>query len=121
MSITIKTIPHSEQRYNTVGDYQTAAGATEVRISKLGDEKMETLVAMHELVELLLCKFAGVTDKQIDEFDFAFDGRSPGDDPTAPYHRQHIIATEIEKIMARELGVNWEEYDARITEVMRNR
>lgn len=72
-----------------------------------------------------LCQQAGITDAMIDEFDFAFaegrdpsDGSEPGDDPSAPYYTQHQFATVVEKMMAEKLGVNWEEYIARCTEVM---
>lgn len=34
----------------------------------------------------------------------------PGDEPNAPYHKQHVFATEIEKAVAKELGVDWKEY-----------
>ncbi len=118
MTFLIKTIHHSEQRYNTAGDYETKDGSTEIRVSELGNEDMEFLIAIHELVESYLCKQAGVTDDEIDEFDFIFNGRSPGDDPTAPYHRQHVLATEIEKKLAAELGIDWVEYDAKITALM---
>jgi hypothetical protein len=36
----------------------------------------------------------------------------PGNDPPAPYHREHVTTTIIEAILAQALGVNLEEYAA---------
>jgi hypothetical protein len=120
VSIIIQTIKHDEQRYNTVGDYQTKDGVTILKISDLGDWRMEFLVALHELIELTLCRKAGITDAMIDEFDFEFernrkasDVSEPGDDPRAPYYKQHQFATKVEKMMSRMLGVSWSEYGNR--------
>jgi hypothetical protein len=38
----------------------------------------------------------------------------PGDDPLAPYHWQHQMATMFEKVMARLLRVDWREYEEAI-------
>lgn len=35
----------------------------------------------------------------------------PGDDSHAPYYKQHQIATGIERILAAELGVDWNAYE----------
>jgi hypothetical protein len=123
---TIKTIPHRNQRYNTVGDYLTDQdGNTSIMISELGNQAMESLIALHELVEIMLCQQAGITEKAIDEFDFEFsknraagDASEPGDDPSAPYFAEHQFATKVEKEMCQKLGIGWDEYEKRIAEVM---
>lgn len=125
-SLTIKTIPHGDQRYNTVGDYQTDEnGNRTILISDLGDPRMEFLVALHEMVEAELCRQAGITDEEIDAFDFAFaeeraagDACEPGDDPLAPYHVQHMYATEVEKRTCAQMGMGWSQYNQRIADVM---
>lgn len=132
--IIIKSIEHKEQRYDTVGDWFTTTIPPEfdgilkgivnvVRVSKMSDERYELLVAIHELVEKVLCDNAGITEQQVDEFDMKFEElrghepfgytifKEPGDDPRAPYHRQHKIADVIERLLAIELGVNWETYN----------
>jgi len=67
------------------------------------------LVAAHEMIEAYLALHAGVTQEAVDKFDGAYeaqrkpgDDSEPGDDPKAPYHREHVFATKIE----RRLGVN---------------
>jgi hypothetical protein len=117
--ITIKTIPDNTQRYNTVGDYyEDAAGKEVITVSDLGDWRSEVLVAIHELVESSLCKNRGITNKQIDAFDIQYnkdrkgdDGSEPGDDPRAPYYKEHAFAMKIEKIMAEELKVDWNKHN----------
>lgn len=124
MDIEIKTIPQSQQRYETIGDYWFDADRTlQIRVSDVGDWRYEALVAVHELVEVLLCKDRGISEPEIMAFDKAFEAgkklavapdvdAEPGDDPSAPYRREHRFAENVERLLAAELGVNWTDYDA---------
>ncbi|SRR5258706_10072037 len=82
-----------------------------VRITQYKNPAHSYLVLIHELVEILLVKLRNIPFKAIDDFDFGFveDGE-PGDDPKAPYHKEHMFATYIEKLVAVELGIDWDEY-----------
>lgn len=113
MRILIETIPHAEQRYPTCGDYEDLPdGTLHIRVSELGDRRYELLVALHELVEAELVRARGIPFKAIDDFDMNFGGDGePGDDPRAPYHAQHKIASRVEFEMAYRLGVDWQAYD----------
>lgn len=119
-------IPHQDQRYPTCGDYFTGpTGLLHFRISSMPDWRYARLVLIHELIEQTLCQDAGVSEKAIDAFDIKFEGErargkhsptdEPGDDPRAPYRRQHLMATAIEKMLAAALGVNWKVYDAAVS------
>jgi hypothetical protein len=119
--IVIEFIDHKSQRYNTVGDYFQSAllGETIIRVSNLGDERYEALVAIHELIEMVLCRHAGITDEQIDKFDMNwkdFEDRfgEPGNDPKAPYFEQHQTAIRIERELAEQLEVDWDIYEDKI-------
>lgn len=122
--ITIEVINHKSQRYETCGDWQFKDDNNLlIRVSNLNDTKMNCCVALHELIEALLCKFATpeVTEKVVDEFDFAFeknrkrgDTSEPGEDARAPYFEQHLFASGIERAFAYALKVNWEDYETRI-------
>ena len=125
MNVSIKVIPHKMQRYETVGDWGFLPdGSLEILVSKMSDWRYEMLVAVHELVEVLLCKVAGVTQESVDAFDIAFemqreksltlDTREPGDEPDAPYHVQHCLATGVERIVAAFMGVKWSVYETEI-------
>jgi hypothetical protein len=113
MKITIETIPHREQRYPTVGDWEIAEnGDIAIRVSELGDWRHEAAIALHELVEVLLCRNDGVSGTLVDAFDRAYDGLGePGDDPKAPYQRQHCFATAVERMLIAALGLAWAEYE----------
>jgi len=111
----ISAIPHNEQRYPTVGDYFKVGNVDHIRISKMKDERYQFLVAVHEYIEMNLCKFQGITNESIDKFDIAFESRrkdasEPGFEPDAPYVRQHTIATSVEMMLCNELGISWKEY-----------
>lgn len=114
----IHTIPHAKHRFPTCGDYWDEGVHTEVRISSLPDPRMEFCVLMHELFEHFSTKMAGIDEEtQILPFDLEYernrpdgDVSEPGDDPRAPYHIQHIMATEIEKLVAEKLGLLWDDY-----------
>ena len=122
--ITIKVINHKNQRYETCGDWQFKDDNNLlIRVSNLNDTKMNCLVAIHELIEALLCKFNDpeITTAQVDSFDIEFeknrkeeDNSEPGDCPEAPYYEQHKFATIIEMALASALKVSWEDYEKRI-------
>lgn len=122
MRINIQTIPHAKQRYETVGDYWVKDGVLEIRVSELPDWRYELLVAIHELAEYYFCKNDGVSERSIYRFDVKYENarargkytsdQEPGDDPDAPYTKQHQFATIIERTAAMALGVSWGKYNA---------
>jgi len=113
MQVSMIVVPQAQQRYDTVGDWRfDTDGNLHITVSQLSDPRYETLIAVHELVEALLCKAAGITEASVTAFDTAYQGNGePGDDPKAPYRHQHAAATFFEKKMAKLLGVNWKTYD----------
>lgn len=113
MKIIIETIPHKDQRYPTVGDWQFLGDELLIRVSEMGDWKKEALVGIHELVEALLCKSRGITQEEVDKFDMAYKGADmdPGNDPYAPYNEQHFIASTFEESLQEDLSVDEEDYE----------
>ena len=81
MNLHIDTIEHRHQRYDTCGDWQFnkvdcdphAHEHLEIRVSRLGDERFEALVALHEMVEALLCREHGVDEAAVTAFDMQFE------------------------------------------------
>lgn len=156
MNFYIQTIDHKDQRYETVGDWYQGQlwgedggdvsisenGGGDVRIisvSKLGDARYEALIAIHELIESVLCAHAGIAEESVTVFDeefeaarltktndgshFYFRGEllpintEPGDHLEAPYYMQHTTATYVERLLARKLGVEWSTYEKVLEEV----
>jgi len=111
MEITVKTLPHNEQRYNTCGDYWIEKGIILVRVSDLKNEDYAFLIAIHEQIEAYLTFKRGIKEPDIMKFDIEFKGEGePGDSKDAPYRKEHFFATTIERLLAAEIGVDWKDY-----------
>ena len=118
MNIIIKVIPETEMRPEVNGAdwFFDEAGDLQVRVSPMSDWRYETLLGLHEAIEAVLCKHNGVTQAQVDAFDLEYDKThtfdvNAGDDPAAPYRREHCFATAAERMICAELDVCWETYD----------
>ena len=119
MKILIETIKHAQQPYPTVGYWRRDPNGTlRINVSEEIGDKYALLVAIHELIEVSLCEERGITLESVDKFDKAFEKSrkpgnddEPGDSPLAPYRREHFFATNIERLMAAELGIDWKKYD----------
>ncbi|MDQ6698877.1 MAG: hypothetical protein M3Z36_01675 [Acidobacteriota bacterium] len=107
--------------YRTDGDKTNYATSPIRRYEALRamDWRYEALVAVHELIELILSKHRGIAEETISEFDIAFEQSrehgqvlgEPGDDPRASYRKEHFFATNVERLLASELGVDWFAYE----------
>jgi len=111
--IVIDFIPQSEQRYDTCGDWFYNGKTLVLKISRTSDMRHHQLVAVHELVEALLCNVDGVTQEQVDAFDMGIGGDldEPGNDLMCPCHAQHMIASAVERVVASAMRVDWAEYE----------
>lgn len=124
IKLNIETIPHNDQRYETVGDYWVDDdGTIQIRVSEMENPDHEFLVALHETVEQMVY---GYKNRQMrytaidiaDDFDMRYENcrpawdetSEPGYEDVAPYYREHMIASAIEHLVAMELGVNYNVY-----------
>ena len=124
MKITIETIPHSDQRYETCGDWQFASpGELNIRVSDMGNDDYAFLVGIHEAIEAWLAvkRLGPEVEKQLDDFDMAYedarkpgDESEPGDDVGCPVYLEHQLATGIERMLAKYLKVDWDAYEERL-------
>jgi hypothetical protein len=121
LNIRIKTIPHHFQQYDTVGNYwrdlDGGAELLEIRVSRMRDRRHEFLVALHELIEAFLCDWRRISVEKITRFDIEYEATRGAGDPVepgasmhAPYRREHQFAERVERIVARELNVDWAQY-----------
>ena len=123
LNMRIKTIPHHFQQYDTVGNYWRdvngcGAELLEIRVSHMRDRRHEFLVALHELIEAFLCDWRRISFAKITRFDIEYEGQrrkgeptEPGASTRAPYRREHQFAERVERIVARELEVDWPQYN----------
>lgn len=126
MKIEITTIPHDQQRYPTCGDWQFVDGTLQIRVSDMNDDRYEFLVGIHEAIEafLALNRLGAAVEKSLDDFDMQYekdrkdgDTSEPGDDIRCPVYVEHQIATGIERILAAQLGVDWNTYDQGVNDL----
>ena len=114
--IDIRAVPQEWQRYDTAGDWYVDGDTLDIAVTgtDLSDDQT-FLIALHELVEAHLCRKRGITAEAVDAFDKAWiaahpgylDGTEgePGDDPAAPYRREHRQAMLVEHLVADMLGI----------------
>ena len=125
------------QRYTTTGDWREIDGQITVTVSEMGNKDYEFCIGIHETIEAKLCMAAGVEEHNVTEFDMRYEAArggpgwedveqgvmagcgcpvtgtsEPGDDIHAPYYKQHQLATSVERMVAAELGVSWNDYEA---------
>lgn len=74
MNITIQTILHEQQAYDTPGNWRfDQNGNLLIEVSAMGDWRYELLVALHELIEVGICKHRGISQEAVDAFDIQYD------------------------------------------------
>jgi hypothetical protein len=120
MKINIEQIPHSEQRYNTVGDWRIDENTITVKVSSELGHRNAHLVAIHELVEAVLCLWHGVKEADVDAWDLEHEEPEPGELRNCPYQKEHQIASIVEQLVAHELDVDWEMYEDQIFRIWKS-
>jgi hypothetical protein len=129
MNISIKSIQHKSQRYNTIGDYGVKNGVEWYSISKELKDIFQRAVFIHEFVENTWVKINGVSAKDINAFDKKWEKDfakglhkpedEPGDCPKAPYYQGHQIASGIERVFIASMGADWEDYEKAMMKLWR--
>ena len=116
MKIVIQSIPHLQQRYNTVGDWiqsQVTGDITILVSEELGEIGMKAVI-LHELTEALLCDHNDITSEDVDEFDKdcdPLDEVEPGDKLHCPYQQEHGFAMAVERIFTSAAELTWEQHE----------
>jgi len=117
MRITIESVPHGVCRNKGVGDYGGSWCDLWIKVSHMRNWRYIVLVAVHELVEVAICRHQKITNRAITAFDKQFEAKrrpgnvdEPGNDLNAPYRSAHRTATKIEKVLAKALEVDWKQY-----------
>lgn len=125
LQVNIEVIPHSKQRYDTCGDYWIEDNIMQIRVSDIGNADYEFLVAIHEFIEAYLCLKEGIDYEKITEFDKHFEKMrtafpdlvgemEPGDHDNAPYQKEHKIASMMEKWLADNMKIDFEDYTKKV-------
>lgn len=121
--IRIEFIDHNRQAYETAGNWTFLPDDQDpdmliIHVSSMGDLDMQISCAIHELIEARRCLKDGVSQDDVTRFDekCLMENREgePGDAEDSPYRRQHEIATDVERVVADALDLNWMEYSAKV-------
>jgi hypothetical protein len=123
----LREIAHEDQRYPTVGDWDISGRQKPyflITASRMAEPDYTFLIQLHELIEAWLCYRRGIREVDVTDFDLMYESNrpegdvsEPGDSTKAPYHREHVFATMMERQMAAELGVNWDQYSRAVEEM----
>jgi hypothetical protein len=106
-AIDIRFIPESEARVPGLGDWQFKDNILQIRVVHQRALHHDFLLALHELTEAWLCAAHGVQEADVDAFDITFRGDGePGDDPHAPYRKEHRQSMLVEHMVANFLGLD---------------
>ena len=113
------------QEYSTCGNYQeTDDGLLVIFITEQINQDYVNLIFFHEMIEWWLCKIRKISEESISNFDIEWNRRlstgekglkdEPGNELNAPYHREHMFATKMEKQLCEQMGLNWKEYETNL-------
>lgn len=114
MKIELKSIDPNAIRYSTCGDWEWLPGdLLKITVPDYGNREYSAfLVALHELVEAVLCKKSKVSESDVSTWDIDHpELEEPGDHVGAPYHDQHKTALKIEKIVCEALKLDWDDHE----------
>ncbi len=121
VKMTVYPLPADQMRYPTAGDWAfTGLGNLEITVAETGNDYYDFLVGLHEAVEAMLCRRAGIPDEAVTAWDLDhLDGRyeEPGRLEGCPYRTQHLYAEAVERAVAAMIGVDWDEYEEAVDAV----
>lgn len=115
-TIEVQILEQRHLRNQQCGNwFLDAYGCHHFEVAQSGKHSYHVLVLVHELIEEALCRERGIRESAVNRFDDHYRGDGePGDDPKAPYRREHKFATRIEKLICKELGIDWKTYAGEI-------
>jgi len=70
-----------------------------------------------KLLKDICVKKRGIAEEDVQNFDIVFAQnygikKQPGDSKKAPYYKEHKFAEKIEKLIAKELGIDWDKHNS---------
>jgi len=118
MNIRILSTPQEKIRASQMGDWWLFNDDTYVvHVLETLTPEAQLAVAIHELVEAVLCRKHGVREDQVCSFDEHYEAErqegkhaeddEPGDHSLAPYRKEHQDATFVERAVCHALGISW--------------
>lgn len=125
ISIILNTTEMNEMRYKSIDDWFDPLEYEDflqfkTYVADTGNMDYNFLVLMHALVEQYLCHKHKITDKEVTDFDMNHpELDDPGNSEDAPYHKEHMVANDIESMLSVALEVKWEDYEKAIERTLK--
>lgn len=94
-------------RYDDVGDYYGNIIVT----YDMKDDVVNNAILIHEFVEYMLIRSAGLSSEMIDQFDNDEHSREAHPKEYKLYEKFHNLANKVERQFIENLGLSWEEHD----------
>lgn len=110
--VNYKTISRKEMRFRDAGDWWDSKNSWKIRVPRLGID-YEFMIFIHEAIERYFIMKNGYSVSYIDNWikDNLRDSYKKGAmTKGAPQRSSHIIATRIEKMLCKSLGIKWKKY-----------
>lgn len=124
----IKSVDIENARYPTLGDYFFENSIRYFQITNTGEDLLDDLIFLHEFIEEIITRHRGIKEEDILKHDLWVeeevkagrypDDAEPGEHEKSPYRREHLFAEKIEKMVAKELKINWDEYSEHINKLL---
>lgn len=122
--VSMTTDDIRDHRYRSIDDWDDPTPTIDglvfsTQVADMGDMDYNFLVLMHAFVEQYLCHKHKITDEQVTKFDMDHpEMDDPGNSEEAPYHKEHMIANDIESALSVALGVKWIDYETAIDKTL---
>jgi hypothetical protein len=121
-NINIRFIPQKEQRYDTLGDYWETDDSIEFRVTETNNPNWNMFILVHELWEDHRNRMLGIKEEDVTEFDVSHPELDiPGNCVDAPYHKTHMEADAIERMCVVMAGEDFEIYDNKILDFLKEK
>ena len=113
-----------EHRYKSIDDWTDPSDTPDglvfsTQTADMGNMDYNFLILIHALVEQYLCHKHKIKDEVVTKFDMDHSQLdNPGENPKAPYHKEHLIANDVEAMLSVALKVDWTKYEEAIDKTL---
>lgn len=106
----LRFILQKKMRYDDVGDYYD----NKVIAYDMEDPVINNAILIHELIEYMLIKSAGLSTEMIDKLDTDPNAYKEHPEEYKLYSKFHRMANRVEKQFIENLGLDWDKHEEKI-------
>jgi hypothetical protein len=99
-------------RFEQLDDYRKFGEDLDFIVRDTGNGLYTKLILIHAIIEQAMTEYEGISGDEIDAWDeYHTASLEPGDEEGCPYGKAHKLATQVERLICAELGINWVDYE----------